>query len=388
MKNVAFIPLRGGSRSIPDKNIRPMGGMPLAYWSINAAKKCDFIDKVVISTDSNKIKKILSPFANKKVKFHDRAPATATDTASTESALLEYFETRPCDNIFLIQATSPLTSFLNLSEAFNLFREGDYDSMLSGVKQHSFYWEEKPGGGFEPLNYNFLKRPRRQEHKGHFVENGAFYIFKYENLIKHKNRLGGKIGLYEMPPYSLHELDEPDDWDVVEFFFKKSSIEKMDLKGIKLFATDIDGVWTDGGMLYDEVTGSEIKKFNTKDGMGVKLLRENNIQTAVITSEKTNIVLKRAKKLKIEHIYQEVKDKGEVIRKIQDELSVDPSQTAYIGDDINDLSVRPYVKYFFSPLDASPDVAKISDFVCSKRGGDGCFREVVDLILGLNCSLY
>ena len=61
-------------KSIPDKNIRPMGGMPLAYWSINAAKKCDFIDKVVISTDSNKIKKILSPFADGRVKFHDRAP--------------------------------------------------------------------------------------------------------------------------------------------------------------------------------------------------------------------------------------------------------------------------------------------------------------------------
>ena len=382
MKNVAFIPLRGGSRSIPDKNIKPMGGMPLAYWSIDAAKKCDFIDEIVISTDSNKIKKILSPFANERVKFHDRMPATATDTASTESALLEYFKTRPCDNIILIQATSPLTSFRNLSEAFHLFREGDYDSMLSGVKQKKFYWKEKTEGVPEPLNYNFFQRPRRQEHKGHFVENGAFYIFKYENLIKNKNRLGGRIGLYEMPEYSLHELDGPDDWDIIEFFFKKLSIKRSNMTGIKLFATDIDGVWTDGGMLYDEVTGSEIKKFNTKDGMGVKLLRESNIQTAIITSERTNLVLKRAKKLKIEHIYQGVKDKGEIVRKIQHKLSIDPSQTVYIGDDINDLSVRPYVKYFFSPLDASPDITKISDFVCSKKGGDGCFREAADLILG------
>ena len=149
---------------------------------------------------------------------------------------------------------------------------------------------------------------------------------------------------------------------------------------IKLVATDIDGVWTDAKMHYTE-EGDYIKSFSTYDGMGVQLLRENNIDTAIITSEDSNIVLQRAKKLKIKNVTIGEKNKLERIKKICSDKKIDLSEVAYIGDDINDIEVLKAVG--FSALASnSPIKEKIRvDYITTRKGGDGAFREFVDLIL-------
>ena len=149
---------------------------------------------------------------------------------------------------------------------------------------------------------------------------------------------------------------------------------------IKLVATDIDGVWTDAKMHYTE-EGDYIKSFSTYDGMGVQLLRENNIDTAIITSEDSNIVLQRAKKLKIRDVAIGEKNKLERIKKICSDKKIDLSEVAYIGDDINDIEVLKAVG--FSALASnSPIKEKIRvDYITTRKGGDGAFREFVDLIL-------
>ena len=149
---------------------------------------------------------------------------------------------------------------------------------------------------------------------------------------------------------------------------------------IKLVATDIDGVWTDAKMHYTE-EGDYIKSFSTYDGMGVQLLRENNIETVIITSENSNIVLQRAKKLKIKNVTIGEKNKLERIKKICSDKKIDLKEVAYIGDDINDIEVLKSVG--LSALTSnSPIKEKIKvDYITRRKGGDGAFREFVDLIL-------
>ena len=149
---------------------------------------------------------------------------------------------------------------------------------------------------------------------------------------------------------------------------------------IKLVATDIDGVWTDAKMYYTE-NGDFMKSFSTYDGMAVQLLRKKNIETVIITSEDSNIVLQRAKKLKIKNVTIGEKNKLEKIKKICADKKIDLSEVAYIGDDINDIDVLKEVG--FSALTSnSPIKDKIKvDYITNRKGGDGAFREFVDLIL-------
>ncbi len=117
-------------------------------------------------------------------------------------------------------------------------------------------------------------------------------------------------------------------------------------KKIKLFITDCDGCLTDGGMYYDEL-GNEWKKFNAKDGMGFKILRQNNILTGIITGENTHIVERRAEKLKLDELYQGVTNKSEILDKMVEKYNLSYEEVAYVGDDINDIAVLEKVRTIF-----------------------------------------
>lgn len=148
---------------------------------------------------------------------------------------------------------------------------------------------------------------------------------------------------------------------------------------IKLLLSDVDGVLTDGGMFYSD-RGEEFKKFNTKDGMGVEILLEKEIKTIFITKEKSKIAQKRAKKIKAE-IHIGVLNKEKKLKEICKKLVIHPESIAYIGDDINDLNIMKLVGFSASPNDGVSEVKKIVDYVCKNNGGEGAFREFVDLIL-------
>lgn len=150
----------------------------------------------------------------------------------------------------------------------------------------------------------------------------------------------------------------------------------------KLIATDIDGVWTDGGMYYDQL-GNEWKKFNTLDSAGVLFARYLKIPVVIITGEDTAIVKRRAEKLKIEHLYMGVKNKLEVLQTICDSFQINLDDVAYIGDDLNDMEVLQHVGFSSCPSSASFYVQEICDHICTNRGGDGVFREFVEYIIGV-----
>ena len=220
MTNIAFIPVRGGSKSIPLKNIKLLLGKPLVYWTAKAANDAKCIDKVIIATDSDEIKNVVKDFEFDKVEIYNRKEENAQDTSSTESVMLEYLEfvkLNNSDNFFLIQATSPLLKSIHIEQMYEKMKKDGANSALSCVNTKRFFWT-KDG---KSLNYDYKNRPRRQEFEGLMMENGACYINSVGNISNDKNRLSGKISVYPMPEYTAVEIDEPDDFLLVENLMKK-----------------------------------------------------------------------------------------------------------------------------------------------------------------------
>lgn len=383
MKTIAFIPVRGGSKSIPLKNIKPLCGKPLVCWNIEALEACPQVDEIIVATDSDKIEATVMARNYAKTKVYRRSAQNASDTASTESVMLEYIRyANLCpDTVFmLVQATSPLTQTIHFSEATALYKTGQYDSLLTCVRNYRFFWNADGTS----RNYDYRNRPRRQNFAGELMENGAFYINTVANIVTSGNRLSGKIGIYEMPEYTATEIDEPDDWIILETLMEKHVISKQDKRPpVKLFISDVDGVLTDAGMYYSE-NGDELKKFNTRDGMAMQLLRNQGIKTAIITSEDTRIVERRAKKLNIDYLFQGKRhgSKLDAALEICKKENISIENVAYIGDDINCFDLLSAAGTKACPSDAVQTIKQIPGIkILSLKGGEGCVREFVEIIL-------
>lgn len=207
----AFIPVRGGSKSITLKNIKPIHRLPLVQWVINSANN-SAVSKIVVSTDSQEIAEIIQS-----AEVFWRSTETATDTATSESALIEFAKTLRSDDIIVfIQATSPLLSPDEINDGLELILNQQYDSVLSVVRQKRFIWNYDG-----TPTYDLLNRPRRQDWNGILVENGAFYISRVKDILESQCRISGKIGMVECSEETYYEIDEPSDWLIVEELLKQ-----------------------------------------------------------------------------------------------------------------------------------------------------------------------
>ena len=381
--NIAFIPVRCGSKSIPFKNIKEFCGKPLVYWNLEALEKSNNIDEIFVATDCEEIKNVVNSFNFSKVDIYDRDKENASDIASTESVMLEFINRqnfKDNDLFFLVQATSPLTQTKDFDKALETLKNENADSLLTCIRTKRFFWDKNAN----PINYDFINRPRRQDFDGLFMENGAFYINSVGNIKKDKNRLSGKIAIYEMEEFTAVEIDEEDDWLIAEKMMYKYILSKRKKEyQIKLFLSDVDGTLTDAGMYYGE-NGEEFKKFNTHDGKGFELLRKAGIKTGIITSENTKIVANRAKKLKVDFLYQGLEHKGklDVAKEICKELNISLDEVAYIGDDINCKELLSSVGIAACPLNALEEIKNIPNIIkLSKSGGDGAVREIIEMII-------
>lgn len=381
---LAFIPVRCGSKSIPMKNIKPFFGKPLIYWNLSALQEAKKIDKIVVATDCDEIAECAQGFGLDKVEIYRRGEANAKDTSSTESVMLEYIKAKGLathTRFILVQATSPFTQSHHFDEAFTQLDASDADSLLSCVAFKRFLWKKE---GLAH-NYDYKKRPRRQDFEGFQLENGAFYINTVENILATENRLSGKIAIYEMPYYTALELDEPEDWLIGEALMAhkyQADLSKKTAK-IKLFASDVDGVLTDAGMYYSE-RGDELKKFNTHDGKAFQLMRERGIKTAIITSEDTEIVTRRAKKLKVDYLFQGKAHGGklEAIQQMCKQEDIKLSEVAYIGDDINCKEALEQVGFAACPMNALPQIKAVAGIMqLQKSGGEGVVREFFETVM-------
>jgi 3-deoxy-D-manno-octulosonate 8-phosphate phosphatase (KDO 8-P phosphatase) len=160
-------------------------------------------------------------------------------------------------------------------------------------------------------------------------------------------------------------------------------MKKLDqerLKLIKLLILDVDGVLTDGKIIYND-RGEEIKAFDVKDGHGIKLLMRSGMEIALITGRKSEVVLHRARDLGIEQVYQKVTNKIEVYEKILNDKKLEDENVGFVGDDLVDIPVLKRVGFSAAVLDAVSEVKEIADYIASKKGGGGAVREICELLL-------
>jgi len=377
---VALVPLRGGSKSIPGKNIKSIAGRPLCTWVLGAACEAVGTKNVYVSTDSIEIAEVVKS-VQPGVNIVERPAELASDTASTESVMLHFAELVEFNTLITLQATSPLTTADDIKKALDLFNTRKYDSLLTGVRTKRFFWTIDGN----PVNYDPLNRPLRQNFGGWTMENGAFYITKREILEKYRCRLGGSTGVYEMAAETAVEIDEPEDWLEVERLLNKRTRRAAGalLKGIKLLAIDVDGTLTDGGMYYS-AQGEELKKFNTRDGQGLELLRNSGIEVAIITKENSPIARARAEKLKIDKCHIGITDKINCLKALCSDMKIGLADVAYIGDDVSDLECMKAAGFAACPSDAIETIRNVSHYICVHPGGSGAVREVCEMLI--QCS--
>lgn len=161
---------------------------------------------------------------------------------------------------------------------------------------------------------------------------------------------------------------------------RNKEITKLRAAKIKLVITDIDGVWTDGGLYYT-AEGLIMKRFNVKDGMGVNRLRDNGIETGIISGDNSPIIKTRGEKLKLELIYLGIADKKKALDEICTIRNYRYENIAFIGDDVNDLCLIEHVGISAAPVDAVDEILDSVDYICSRKGGDGAFREFAEIML-------
>lgn len=379
---IAIIPARGGSKRIHKKNLLRLAGRPLVAHSILHAKQSQYIRKVYVSTDDADIARVASEYGAEVI---IRPPELATDTASSELALLHVLDElnkqgQPDPELVVfLQPTSPIRHPLDIDRAIETLREKNFDSVFSARRDHGLFWSQR-NGEHVPMNYDFKNRKMEQQWEGQMRENGSIYVFRPEILRQHNSRMGGKIGIYEMELWHSFQLDSAEDLALFEWIIsnKVPVVKRPFPKQIDLIVFDFDGVMTDNRVLVDE-NGKESVWVNRADGMGIKMLKTTDIPALVLSTEKNPVVAARCKKLKLECI-QGSDNKQAELQSYLIKNNISAENVVYVGNDINDLGCFGLAGFTVAVADSDPRILSRADLVLTKNGGGGAVREFCELV--------
>lgn len=377
---LAIIPARGGSKGIPRKNLQILAGRPLLAHSIEHALNASEITRVVVSTDDVEISEVAQASGAEVVL---RPAEISGDHASSESALLHVLthlrkhEAYEPELVVFLQATSPLRKAGDLDKAIQTLREKNADSLFSASRLNWFAWRIQEGTPV-PLNYDHQNRPMRQVAPLDVIETGSFYIFKPWVLIRNNSRLGGRIAVHMTEFVESLQIDEPEDLALLETLLPRTETHR-DLSNIRLLVLDFDGVLTNNYVWADQ-SGNESVRCSREDSLGLSRVRAVGVEVVVLSTETNRVVEQRCKKLGIK-CFQGHDDKAVVLDEIARERRLDPTQLAYVGNDVNDLKCLQYAGVPIAVGDAHPEVKKLARWVTQAKGGDGAVREVCDWIV-------
>lgn len=219
MKTIAIIPARGNSKRLPNKNIKLLGGIPLVVHSINYAKQNDFIDAIYVTTDDKEIKDVALQHGALVI---DRPKELSGDFEPTVTALKHVLESldNVIQNVILLQPTNPLRPKHLLTEAFQLFKEKECDSLFTVTRNHQKFGTIK-NDEFKPFNYKIGQRS--QDLEPLYFENGLLYITKAEHILKNEIITKNTFPLIVNHPFASVDIDTQEDFDYAEFFLNKTS---------------------------------------------------------------------------------------------------------------------------------------------------------------------
>ncbi len=375
---VAIIPARGGSKGVPGKNLRRVGGVPLVVRAVIAARSSLAIDRVIVTTDDPAIADAARAAG---AEIIDRPAAIAGDTASSESALLHALaelEEEP-EVVVFIQATSPFIRPADLDDAVARVESGDEDVVFSAVETFEFLWRLTESGAVG-VNHDHRRRPRRQEREPHFRETGAFYVMRTDGFREASFRFFGRVGVAVVDEATSIEIDTVEELDLANAIAAGVDAElfghDIDVDAV---VTDFDGVHTDDRVLV-AADGSEFVTANRSDGLGVRMLREAGYPVLVLSTEANPVVAARAAKLGVE-VQQGVGDKAAALHAWAVSRGIPLARIAYLGNDVNDLGCLDLVGWPIAVPGSAPQVISAARIVLGTPGGYGAVRELADLIL-------
>jgi YrbI family 3-deoxy-D-manno-octulosonate 8-phosphate phosphatase len=375
MSIIAVIPARGGSKGVPGKNLRRVGGVPLVVRAVQTARSSIHIDRVIVSTDDPAI---ATAARSAGAEVIDRPAVLATDEASSEAALLHVLDEQPeqPDVLIFIQATSPFLDLTALDAAIERVRAGEDDVVFSAVETYEFLWDAAGNG----VNHDPSARPRRQDRDAHYRETGAFYVMDVAGFRAAGHRFFGRIGLAIVDARTAIEIDTFDELELSNAVAARLDVDAVrPVLDVDAVVTDFDGVHTDDRVLIG-ADGSEYVTTSRADGMGVRMLREAGIPVLILSTEQNPVVSARAAKLRVE-VLQGVDDKAGALVEWAASRGIRLDRIAYLGNDVNDLGCLDAVGWPIAVPGAVPEVLAAARIVLESSGGYGAVRELAEMVL-------
>lgn len=387
MSVVCIVPARGGSKGIPRKNLRLVGGVPLVARSVAAAVAAARVDEVIVSTDDGEIAAVAEAYGARAIM---RPDALSTDTASSEAALLHVLEVlageavHP-DLVVFLQCTSPFTSADEIDRCVAALDDPRAAAALSVTADHGFLWTMAPDGFAVGINHEWTEpRKRRQDLPPQFRETGSIYVMRTAAFLERRTRFCGPVVAVPID-VPCAEIDSPLDLEVAEAVARSlggtaaSSALDGRVARVRALVMDFDGVHTDDRVTVG-VEGDEYVACSRSDGMGVEMLRKRGLHLLILSKEVSSVVAARGRKLKVE-VRHGIEDKLPEMQRWLAEKGVRLDETCYIGNDVNDAACLAAVGLAVVPADGHPDVVSLADIVTVKRGGRGALRELAELLL-------
>jgi N-acylneuraminate cytidylyltransferase len=381
---LAVIPARGGSKGVPRKNLRLLGGVPLVAHAIRAARGARRVTRVLVSTDDPEIARVATEYGAEVIA---RPSELSGDTASSESAVLHALDVLRVregyepELVMLVQCTSPLTRAADLDGLVERLLEAGADSAFTAVPFFHFLWRIDHEGYAVGVNHAGNKRKRRQDLAPEFLESGAAYVARTPAFREAADRFAGRVVVHVTPGRDCLEIDEPADLDKAEALLRRardgqrwSSLPER----VQAVIFDFDGVLTDNRVQVDE-RGVESVTCDRGDGLGLGLLRAAGVQILILSKERSRVVQARADKLGLECL-QGVDDKLPALRGWLSRHGIELSASVYVGNDVNDLDCMRAVACAVAPSDAHPAALSSAQLVLARPGGRGAVRELCDLL--------
>lgn len=396
---LAIIPARGGSKSIPRKNIQLFAGHPLLAYSIAAALQADAVTRTIVSTDDQEIAALAREYGAEAPFMRPAALAqdNTLDYPVFEQALQWLAENEDYHPEIVVQLrpTSPVRPRGLVDEAVEtLLAHPEADSVRgvvpSGQNPHKM-WTLGEAGAMQPLlQVKGVVEPYnapRQALPATYWQTGHVDAIRAATMLEQGSMSGARIWPVHIDARYTVDIDTANDWQRAERLAASGEVD-MVWPGkaprplpadLKLLVLDFDGVLTDDRVWVDE-EGREQVAAHRGDGLGIGLLKKAGIEVVVLSKERNPVVAARCQKLDIP-CHQGIDDKASAIKEMISKRKYQSQVVAYVGNDINDLECFPLVGFAAAVADAHPDVLKAADLRLGRKGGHGAVRELCDLIL-------